>query len=94
MSTSLNPKKIAGDIAKGMAYLNPVTIKRYTTDDLKSLLSHLLMVQREIRATPIPQEQQSQDNNLAISARNRQLQNINQAITLMNGYAKQHRLRL
>jgi hypothetical protein len=89
MTTSLNPKKIAHDIAKGSVYLNPVTMKRYTTDDLKVLLSQLMIVQREIRATHIPQEDQMMSN-----ARNRQLQHIHQAITMMNGYTKKHHVRL
>ena len=89
MTTSFNPKRLAHDIAKGLVYLNPGTLKRYTAGDFKVLLSQLMIVQREIRATHIPQEDQ-----MASNARNRQLQHINQAITMMNSFAKKHRFRL
>ena len=46
MSMSFNPKKVAHDIATGLVHLNPVTLKRYTPDDLKALLSQLVQVQR------------------------------------------------
>jgi hypothetical protein len=89
MTTSFNPKRVAQDIAKGAVYLNPVTMKRLTADDLKVLRSQLLVVQRETRATQIPQE-----NQIEINVKNRQLQYLQQAVTMLNGYAKKYRLRL
>ena len=89
MSTSFNSKKVASDIAKGAMHLNPVTMKRYTTDDLKALMRQLLIAQRDIRGAHVSQEDQAQSN-----MKNRQLQYIHQAISMMNGYAKKHHVRL
>ena len=86
---SFNPKMMAHDIAKGLVYVNPVTLKKYSAQDLKAILSSLSIVQREVRAKQIPQE-----NIMEIKEKNRQLQNLNQAITVINGYIKQHRIRL
>ena len=73
----------------GLVRLNPVTLKRYTPGDLKVLLSHLVQVQRETRATQIPREEI-----LETQRKNQHLQHINQAITMMNSYVKKQRLRL
>ena len=89
MSMSFNPKKVAHDIANGLVHLNPVTMKRYTPDNLKALLSHLGHVERETRATQIPQEEI-----MEIKRKNQHLQHIHHAITMINSYVKKRRLRL
>jgi hypothetical protein len=86
---SFNFKKVAQDIAKGLMQLNPVTMKRYTPADLKALLSHLGRVERETRATQIPQEEI-----LKTKRKNQHLQRIHHAITMVNSYVKKRRLRL
>lgn len=89
MPMAFNPKKIAHDIAKGLVSLNPGTIKNLLTADVRILFNHLTIVQREIRASHVPQE-----NTLEVSAKNRQLQRIQQALSMILGYAKKHRFRL
>lgn len=89
MSMSFNPGKIAQDIAKGLVSLNPRTIKNLLTADVRILYNHLTIVQRKIRASHVPHE-----NTLEVNAKNRQLQRIQQAISMILGYAKKHRFRL
>lgn len=86
---SFNPKMMAHDIAKGLVYLNPMRLKKFRPDDLKAILNSLTLVQREVRARQVPQE-----DTMQIKDKNRQLQHINQAITIINGYVKKHRIRL
>ena len=86
---SFNPKMLAHDIAKGLVYLNPMRLKKYKPNELKTILSHLTLVQREVRAKQIPLDQL-----MEIKEKNRQLQHINQAITIINGHVKKHRIRL
>ena len=89
MGVSFNPKMLAYDIAKGLVSLNPANLKKYTSNDLKAILSHLSLVQREIRAKQIPQ-----DDVMRIKERNRQLQHLNQAITTIHTYVKQRHIQL
>lgn len=89
MAGSCNPKMLAQDIAKGGVYLNPSKLKKYTSEDLTAILSQLNIVRREIRARRIPVDQLTE-----IKKKNRQLQYINQAVTIINGYAKKHGLRV
>jgi len=89
MPTAFNPKKIAHDIAKGLVSLNLGTIKNFLSTDIRILFNHLTIVQREIRASHVPQE-----NTLEVSAKNRQLQRIQQALSMILGYAKKCRFRL
>jgi hypothetical protein len=89
MAVSFNPKMLAHDIAKGLVYLSPANLKKYTSEDLKVIINNLTMTQREIRAKQIPQEDMIQ-----IKEKNRQLQHVTQAITIINGYVKRHHIRL
>ncbi len=56
MALSFNPKILAYDIAKGLFYFSPANLKKYTPQDLKNILSHLNLVQREVRSKQIAQE--------------------------------------
>jgi hypothetical protein len=87
--SAFNPKMLAHDIAKGLMSLNPTSLKKYKPGDLKTILNHLSAAQREIRAKQIPLE-----NMMEIKERNRQLQNINHAIMIVNGYIKKHRIQI
>ena len=87
MSGSFNPKMLAQDIANGVVYLNPSKLKKYTSEDLVAILSQLHIVQREVRARRISVDQLAET-----LKKNRQLQSINQAVTIINGYAKKHRI--
>ncbi len=80
---------LAHDVAKGLVYINPTSLKKYKPDELKAILNQLSIVQREIRAKQIPQDQL-----MEMKEKNRQLQHVNQAITIINGYVKKHHIRL
>jgi hypothetical protein len=80
MSTC-DPKMVAEDIAKGLVYLNPVYLNRYTVDDLRAIVGSLSLVQRELRAIHIPVE-----DLMKLKAKNLQLQHINQAICMINTF--------
>jgi hypothetical protein len=84
---SFNPKMIALDVAKGLASLNPASLKKYSPGDLKALLTTFSAVQREIRSKQIPQE-----NTTEIKEKNRHLQNVSRAIAVITGYVKQHHI--
>ena len=89
MAMSFNPKKLALDIANGLASLNPSALKRFLPDDLKALLSQLTSEQRKTRATHVPQENTQESN-----TKNRRLQHLNHAMMMINAYLKKLRLRL
>ena len=89
MAISGNPKMLAYEIAKGLVNVSPTSLKKYTPEDLKVILTNLSIVQREIRSKQIPQE-----NLLEIKEKNYQLQHINQAITIITNHAKKHRFRI
>ncbi len=84
---SFNPKMIAHDVARGLASLNPASLKKYSPGDLKALLTMFNAVQREIRSKQIPQE-----NTMEIKEKNRHLQNVSRAIAVITGYVKQHHI--
>jgi hypothetical protein len=85
--SAFNPKMIAHDVAKGLASLNPASLKKYSPGDLKALLTTFTAVQREIRSKQIPQE-----NTMEIKEKNRHLQNVSRAIAVIIGHAKHHHI--
>ncbi len=89
MPISGNPKMMAYDIAKGFTHLSQATLKKYNPADLKIILTNLSIVQREIRGEQIPQE-----DVMAIKAKNQRLQRLSQAVSVINSYAKLHRIRI
>lgn len=89
MAISGNPKMLAYDIAKGFFQVNVAALKTYTPEDLKTVLVNIGIVQRELRAAHVPLEDAA-----AVKEKNQKLQRLQQAVTLINSYAKQHRLRL
>ncbi len=89
MSLSFNPKMLAHDLAKGLSYLNQGNLKKYSTADLKAIIGSLTLLQREVRSKQIPVE-----DILEVKEKNRQLQHINQALTVVNNYVKKHGIRL
>jgi ATP-dependent 26S proteasome regulatory subunit len=82
-----SPKKLAQDIAGGYMMLSPPMLKAYTPADLKTILTNLGMVAREIR-----QEQVSQEDVLAVKAKNMKLSRLNQAEIVVRAYCKKKRI--
>jgi hypothetical protein len=87
MAISGSPKKLAQDIAEGFVSLSPATMKQYTAADLKIVLSHLALVQREVRQIQVPQE-----DVLLIKAKNTRLTRIRQAEMVVRSYCQKKRI--
>lgn len=87
MAISGNPKKMAQDVAGGFFSLSPPVLKKYTPADLKVILNNLMLVQREIRQTQVPQ-----DDVQLVKAKNMQISRMNQAEMVLRTYCKKMRI--
>jgi hypothetical protein len=67
--------------------LSPPMLKAYTPADLKTILTNLGMVAREIRQEQVPQE-----DVLALKAKNMKLSRLNQAEIVVRAYCKKKRI--
>ncbi|MDY0094466.1 MAG: hypothetical protein RBT80_17365 [Candidatus Vecturithrix sp.] len=85
---SLNAQQLAHEIARGLVSINPSRLKKYGPAELKTLLTQLNSEQRKIRAKQVPADHLDE-----IKEKNRYLQNIQQAITIISGYAKKHNIK-
>lgn len=83
MSIAGNPKKFAEDIGDGFQSLNDATLKKYNQKDLKMILVNLQIVQRELRA-----EQVALDDVMAVKSKNMKMSRINQAMVILQAFAK------
>jgi len=89
MAISGSPKMLAMDIAKSVTNFSAANIKQYTATDLKVIVVNIGIVQREIRGEQIPL-----DDTMAIKAKSQRLQRLNQALSIIATYAKQHRMNI
>lgn len=89
MSISGNPKKFAQALSDGFVRLSPPMLKGYTPGQLKTLLSNLEMVQRELRQVPVTVE----DVN-AVKQKNYRMTRLNQAEMILRSYCKKIRIPL
>jgi hypothetical protein len=87
MAVSGNPKKIAQDIADGFVSLSPPALKRYSPVDLKVILANIGIVQREIRALQV-----MQDDVVQLKAKNIRLTRLNQAEIVLRSFCKKYRI--
>jgi hypothetical protein len=87
MAIAGNPKKMAQDIADGFVSLSPPVLKRYTPVDLKVILVNMGLVQREVRALQVPQNDLVQ-----LKAKNTRLTRLNQAEVVLRSYCKKYRI--
>lgn len=85
--SSLNAQQLAHEIARGLVSVNPSSLKKYSPTELKALLAQLNAEQRKIRA-----KQVTADHLDEIKEKNRYLQNIQQAITIVTGYGKKYNI--
>ena len=83
---AINPKMMAHDVARGLMSISPASLKKYSAAELKIILNALNAAQREVRGKAVPAEE--------IKEKNRHLQNLAHAITLVTGYAKQHHIQI
>lgn len=89
MAISGNPKKIAQDIADGFVSLSPPALKRYSPVDLKVILANIGIVQREIRAL-----QMMQDDVAQLKTKNIRLTRLNQAEVVLRSFCKKYRIQI
>lgn len=89
MSLSFNPKMLAHDVSKGLSYLNQGNLKKYSAEDLRAIIASLILLQREVRAKQIPVDEVHE-----VQEKNRQLQHINQALSVVNNHVKKHGIKV
>lgn len=89
MAISGSPLAMARDIADGFLSLSPLTLKKYTPSDLKTINANLNLVLREVRGEVV-----SPEDTAAVRRKNLRLQRINQALLILNAYCKQTRIAL
>lgn len=87
MAIAGSPKKMAQDIAEGFRSLSPPMLRPYTPADLKTILSHLDIVCREIRQIQVPP-----DDVMLVKAKNMKLSRLNQAAVVVRAYCKKQRI--
>lgn len=80
-----NPKKFAEDISKGFFYVTLPFLKNLDISDIKVLYQSLKVVQRDTRAKVTVEEEETRDKQMC-------LMRINQAITVIENYAKKKRI--
>ena len=89
MAISGNPKKIAQDISEGFMLISAPMLKRYNAADLKTIMSNIAIVSRELRAEQIPLE-----NVMALKKKNMKVSRLNQAEMIIRAHCKRLRLTL
>lgn len=89
MAIAGSPKKLAQDIAEGYMSLSPPMLRPYTAADLKTILTNLSIVARDLRQEQIPAEQV-----MAVKSRNMKLSRVSQAETVIRAYCLKKRIPL
>lgn len=89
MAIAGSPKKFARDIAEGFLSLSPTMLRQYNAADLKTILTNLAIVARELRGETIPLE-----DVMGLKTRNMKLSRINQNDMIIRAYCKKLRIPL
>jgi hypothetical protein len=89
MTIAGSPKKLVQDIANAFFTLSPPLLRQYDAGDLRTLLTNIALVGREIRGEQVPL-----DDVMALKAKNLKLSRLNQAEMVIRAYGKKHRLPL
>jgi hypothetical protein len=87
MPISGNPKKLAQDIRDGFLTISPPQLKSYSPQDMKTMLTNLAMVTRELRQITVPL-----DEIMALKKRNMQLGRLRQSETTIRSFCKKRRI--
>lgn len=77
-------KAFAVDIAEGFLYVNPLFLKAFNEESLKSLYNIVMRAQIEIRAEPFPYHEIE-----LIRKRSLKLQRLNAALTVVRNFARE-----
>ncbi len=89
MTIAGNPKKFAQAVSEGFVRLSPPMLKGHTPGQLKTLLTNLEIVQRELRQLQI-----AIDDVDAVKQKNYRMTRINQAEVVLRSYCKKMRIPL
>lgn len=81
-----NLKAIAADIASGYVTVNPLFLKPFNEESLKSLYSTVMRQQTEIRIEPFPYHEID-----LIRQRSLKLQRLHAALTIIKNVARERR---
>ncbi len=84
-----NLKAIANDISEGFITVNPIFLKSFDENALKSLYRAIERKQAEIRAEPFPY-----NDTMLIRKRNIKLQRLYGSMTVIKNYARERRILL
>jgi len=87
MAIAGSPKKMAQDVAEGFLMFSPPVLRNYTPADIKTILTNLALVTRELR-----QEQIALDDIMALKLRNMKLSRMNQAEVVIRAYCSKKRI--
>ncbi len=87
MGVLANPKAFAQEVSKGLQTLTMATLRAYSPQDLKGLLTAIEIVLREIRAEQIPP-----DDVMAMKDKNQRIIRLNSAMAVVRGYCKQRKI--
>jgi len=82
MAISGNPKKLALDVAHGYQQFSQTVLRKYSPEDLKTIIFNLNIVIKELRGRQVPPE-----DNEAMKDKNNQMRRLNQAINIIQGYS-------
>ncbi len=89
MTIAGSPKKLCQDIADGYLILTVPMLKLYDPPDLRTIVTNIAIVARELRQEAIPLE-----DVMALKTRNMKLSRLNQAQVVIQAYCKKRRLPL
>ncbi len=84
-----NFKAIVSDVAEGFVFVNPLFLKAFDENALKSLCKAIGRKQTEIRAEPFPYE-----DVVLIRKRSTKLQRLHTAMMIIKNYAREKRMSL
>jgi hypothetical protein len=87
MATGRNLKSISNDIADGYVTVNPIYLKPFDAESLRTFYEILQRKQTELRVEPFPY-----GNVELIRKRNIRLQRIYTAIILIKNFARERRI--
>ncbi len=89
MAQGRNYKAIASDIAEGFVTINPIFLKPFDEESLRTLYGIIQRKQNEIRAEPFPY-----GNVELIRKRNLRLQRIYNTLMIIKNYGRERRINL
>ncbi|HIJ60365.1 MAG TPA: hypothetical protein HPP56_07130 [Nitrospirae bacterium] len=84
-----NIKGVVSDIAEGFITVNPLFLKTFSQEELKTLNVFINKKLKEVRTEPIVE-----NDPLSVRKKNLRLQRLNLAITVLKNYAREKRLTL